>query len=110
MHVALCCIRNKIKKEALRRGLKEFDRIAMSSCHEGRQHFNLQTGDFGQEANAIRHAAFMCFQHIENVAHNVERPLLDALAAEDNLLRVYSVWDYQCRLLVAERSSCKADG
>ena len=82
----------------------------MFGCHEGRQHFDLQAGDFGQEANAIRHAAFMGLQNIQHITDQVERPLLDAVAAEDNLLRVYPIRNYQCRLLVGERSAGKADG
>jgi hypothetical protein len=41
-------VRAKIvqRKRGSEEPLKEFDRIAMFGCHEGRQHFNLQAGDF----------------------------------------------------------------
>ena len=69
----------------------------MFDRHEGREHFNLQRRYFGEEANTIRHAAFVCSQNIEHVADQVERTLLHPIAAKDNLLRIDSVRDYQCR-------------
>jgi hypothetical protein len=82
----------------------------MLGRHQRGQHFDLQRGYFRKEANAIGHAALVCLQNVEHVAHQVECALLNTLGAEDNLVRVYPVWNDQGRLLVADRSAGKADG
>ena len=53
----------------------------MLGSHQRGQHFNLQSRNVGEEAHAVADAAFMCLQHIEYIAHQVQRALLHTVAA-----------------------------
>jgi len=47
-------------------------------------------------------------ENVEHIAHQVEGVLLNPVATKDDLLRVYTVGDGECLLLVAERSAGEA--
>ena len=73
----------------------------MACCHQRRKHFELQRRYFRKKANAVGDAAFVCFQNVERIAHQVQRALFNSVAAKNNFLRVDPVWDGKRWLLVA---------
>jgi hypothetical protein len=79
------CVASKTesKKEALRRGLKEFDRVTVFCCHQRGKHFNLKRRNVGKKANDILHATLVRAQHVEDVTDQVESAGFDAVATED---------------------------
>jgi hypothetical protein len=90
----------RAKEKSLRRGSKQFDRIAVFGRHQRGKHLNLQRRYFRKKADAVGDAAFVCFQNVQHIAHQIQGTFFNALAAEDNFLRVDPIRDGKRRLLV----------
>ena len=61
----------------------------MLGRHQCCEHFDLQRRDVREETHTVADTALMGFQNVQNIADQVERTLVNPLAAEDNLVRVY---------------------
>ena len=89
--------------------LEQLNRVTvLTVAHQRCEHFDLQRRYFGEEANAVGHAALVGLQHVKHVPNEVERAGFDAVAAKDDFLRVDPVGDGERRLLFAKRSAGEA--